>query len=127
MSWKNINLETKRSKKRFLQKKQQQQQTFNIGDIDANKLLVSKEEPYGINGSIKYFIGYSDNDVIRPISIILSQMIAYAKYFESNKIMSFKISDNKLLKKYTQIWKTVRILLNIKFDSEMFVVIMIDA
>ena len=54
-------------------------------------------------------------------------MIAYAKYFESNKIMSFKISDNKLLKKYTQIWKTVRILLNIKFDSEMFVVIMIDA
>ena len=32
--------------------------------------------------------------------------------------MSFNISDNKLLKKYTQIWKKARNLLNIKFDSE---------
>ena len=32
--------------------------------------------------------------------------------------MSFKVIDNKLLKKYTQIWKKVRHLLNIKFDSE---------
>ena len=40
------------------------------------------------------------------------------KCFEINKTMLFKISDNKLLKKYTQIWKKVRNLLNIKFDSE---------
>ena len=39
------------------------------------------------------------------------------KCFEINKTMLFKISDNKLLKKYTQIWKKVRNLLNIKFDS----------
>ena len=32
-------------------------------------------------------------------------MIYYAKHFESNKTMNFKISDKKLLKKYTQIWK----------------------
>ena len=32
--------------------------------------------------------------------------------------MSFKISDNKLLKEYTQIWKKVKNLLNIKFDSK---------
>ena len=32
--------------------------------------------------------------------------------------MSFKISDNKLLKKYTKIWKKVKNILNIKFDSE---------
>ena len=32
--------------------------------------------------------------------------------------MSFKISDNKLLKKYNQIWKKVKNLLNIIFDSE---------
>ena len=40
------------------------------------------------------------------------------KCFEIDKTMLFKISDNKLLKKYTQIWKKVRNLLNIKFDSE---------
>ena len=33
-------------------------------------------------------------------------MIGYAKHFESNKTMLFKISDNKLLKKYIEIWKS---------------------
>ena len=32
--------------------------------------------------------------------------------------MSCKISDNKLSKKDTEIWKKVKYLLNIKFDSE---------
>ena len=32
--------------------------------------------------------------------------------------MSFKVTDNKLLKKYTQMWKKVKDLLNTKFDSE---------
>ena len=45
-------------------------------------------------------------------------MIGYVKYFDSNKTMSFKVSDNKLLKKYNKIWEKVGNLLNIKFDSE---------
>ena len=45
-------------------------------------------------------------------------MIGWVKYFESNKTMSFKIIDKRLLKKYTQIWKKVKNLLNIKFDTE---------
>ena len=45
-------------------------------------------------------------------------MIGNVKFFESNKTMSFKINDNKLLKMYNQIWKKVKNLLNIKFDSE---------
>ena len=64
-----------------------------------NKILVSKEESYGTKGSLRYFIGYNDDDVIRPLCIILSQMIGYVKHFDSNKTMSFKVSDNKLLKK----------------------------
>ena len=47
-------------------------------------------------------------------------MIGCVKCFEGNKTMSFKISDNKLLKKYIQIWKKVENLLNIKFDGELF-------
>ena len=38
---------------------------FNIDDIDANKILVSKKEQYGKYNSFKYFIEYNDNDVIR--------------------------------------------------------------
>ena len=30
-------------------------------------------------------------------------MIGYAKHFDSNKAMSFSVSDNKLLKKYNKI------------------------
>ena len=40
------------------------------------------------------------------------------KCFQSNKTMSFKISDNKLMKKHTKIWEKLRNILNIKFDSE---------
>ena len=70
---------------------------FKIGDIDFNKLLVSKEEPYGKKNSFKYLIGYiDDDDVIKPLCIKLPQMIGYVKCFESDKTMSFKISDNKL-------------------------------
>ena len=45
-------------------------------------------------------------------------MIGYVKHFDSNKTMSFKVSDNKLLKKYNKIWERVGNLLNIEFDSE---------
>ena len=45
-------------------------------------------------------------------------MIEYVKNFESNTIMSFKISNKQLLKKYNQISKKVKNLLKIKFYSE---------
>ena len=44
---------------------------FKIDDIGVNKRLVSKKEPYGTKKSIEYFIGYDDNDVIRPLCIKL--------------------------------------------------------
>ena len=45
-------------------------------------------------------------------------MIGYVKCFDSNKTTSFKAIDNKLLKKYTQIWKKLSSLMNVKFESE---------
>ena len=67
-----------------------------IDDIDVNKILVLKEEPYGAKNSFKYFIEYNDNDVIR--SLRHPQMIGYVRKFEGNTTMSFKIW--KELKKY---------------------------
>ena len=61
---------------------------------------------------IKYFIEYDDNDVIRPICIELPQMIGYAKYFETNKTMPFKVNDKKLLKKYNKHGKKIGSLMN---------------
>ena len=98
MSGKSVNFGDKKIKRSKFYKNKK---TFKIDDIDVNKILVSKEEPYGANKWIEYLIGYNDNDDIRPLCIMLPQMTGYVKCFESNKTISFKISDNKLLKKYT--------------------------
>ena len=45
-------------------------------------------------------------------------MIGYVKHFDSNNTMSFKVNDNKLLKKYNKIWKKISNLMNIEFDSD---------
>ena len=115
MSGKNINFEDKKiNKSNFYKSKK----IFNIYDLDVNEILVSKKESYGTKNSSKYFIGYNDDDVIRPLCINLPQMVGYAKHFDSNKTISFKVSDNKLLKKYTKIWEKISNLMNIEFDSE---------
>ena len=45
-------------------------------------------------------------------------MIRYAKCFDSNKAMSFKVIDKKLLKKYIKIWEKISILIGKEFDGE---------
>ena len=60
---------------------------FNLHDLDVNKILVSKKESDGTKNSLKYFIGYNDDDVIRPLCINLPQMIGSVKHFDSNKTM----------------------------------------
>ena len=89
---------------------------FNIDEIDVDKILVSKKEPYGKKSSLIYFTGQNDNDVIRPLCIKLPQMIGYVKHFDINKTMSFKANDNRLLNKYTKIWERVSSLMNTKLD-----------
>ena len=80
--------------------------------------IFSKEEPYGTKNSFKQFIRYNDTHVIRPLCIKFPQMIDYARKFEGNTTMSFNVKDSKLLKKYNQIWKKVKKLLKINFNSE---------
>ena len=89
-----------------------------IDNIDVNKIFVSKKESYGKKRSSKYFIGYNDDDVIRPLCIWLPQTIGFVKKFDDKKIMSFKVTDKKLLKKYSKIWEKVSSFMNIEFDSE---------
>ena len=71
MNGKNINFDNKNIKKSNFYNKNKK--IFNIDDIDANKILVSKKEQYGKYISFKYFIGYNNNGVIRPLYLFLSQ------------------------------------------------------
>ena len=68
--------------------------------------------------SFKYFIGYNDNDGIRPLCIKLPLMNGYDKYVDSSKTMSLEAIDKKLLKKHTKIWAKISTLMNKEFNSE---------
>ena len=46
----------------------------------------------------KYFIGYKEGKIVKPLCIILSQMTGYIKYFENGgKNLSFVIGDDDVL------------------------------
>ena len=45
-------------------------------------------------------------------------MIGYVKCFDSNKTISFKVNDCKLLRKYNKILEKISNLMNIEFDNE---------
>ena len=48
--------------------------------------------------SFKYFIGYKEGKIVKPLCIILSQMTGYIKYFENGgKNLSFVIEDDDVL------------------------------
>ena len=66
MNRNNINVDNNNNNKKsdFYNKNKK---IFYIDDIDVNKILVSKKEQYRKYNSFKYFIGYNDNDVIRPL------------------------------------------------------------
>ena len=78
MSGKGVNFDDKKIRRSDFYKNKK---VFQIDNIDANKILVSKEEPYDTQNSFKYFIGYNDNDVIRLLCAKLPKMTGYAKKF----------------------------------------------
>ena len=83
MSGKNIIFNDKKIKKGNFYKEKKQSK---IDDIDVNKILISKKEAYfAQKKSSKYFIGYNDDDIIRPLCITFPQMIGCVKCFNSNK------------------------------------------
>ena len=115
MSEKNISFNDKKiQKSEFYRNKK----VTSIEDIDVNKILVSEKEPYGTKNSIKYFIGYNENDVIRPLCVRLPQMTGYARKFDENATMSFRANNKQLLKNYNKIWEKVEKLLRIDFESK---------
>ena len=115
MSRKNINFDDKKIKKSNFYKNKK---TNNIDYIDVNNILISKKEAYGTKNSFKYFIGYNDNDIIRPLCIRLPQITVYFRKFNENSTMPFSVKDKQLLKNYSKIWKKAENLLNIDFESK---------
>ena len=98
--------------------KKVKKKVFQIDDIDANKILLSKKEPYGAKNALKYFIGCNHNDVNRPLCLRLPQMTGYAKKSNEIATMSFRVNNKQILKNYNEIWEKVEKLLRIDFESK---------
>ena len=70
-----------------------------LDSVDLSKILVSSR--WKLNDTTyKYFCGYLNNDVIKPLCVILPQMSGYIKYFYNNgKNMSFVTDDKEVYEK----------------------------
>ena len=86
-----------------------------LDSVDLNKIVVSKK--WKINDTTyKHICGYLNNNTIQPLCVIVPQMDGYIKYFDDGgKNMSFVTDDEKIYKKYNEIWEVVRNLLKIDF------------
>ena len=102
------------NKKEFHKSKQ----AIELDSVTTDKIVVSdkfrhNEERY------KFFIGYQEDEIVRPLCIILPQMNGYIKYFENGgKNMSFLIKNDEVWEKYEDIWNVIKNKLGIKFHSE---------
>ena len=63
--------------------------------VDLDQIVVSYEFKHNAEG-FKYFIGYLECEIVKPLCIILPQMDGYIKYFENgSKNMSFSLKMMK--------------------------------
>ena len=71
-------------------------QAISLDSVDKSKIIVS--DKWKINDiTSKFFIGYLDEDTIKPLCIILPQMSGFIKYFKNDaKNMSFMAEDKDI-------------------------------
>ena len=102
------------NKKKFHMSKK----AIDLMSVNVNKIVVSDKFNHNEDG-FKYFIGYQEGEIVKPLCIILPQMSGYIKYFENGgKNMSFLIKDDEVWDKYDKIWDVIKDKLGITFHNE---------
>ena len=71
---------TKINKKEFHKSKQ----VIDLDSIITDKIVLSDKFRQSEEG-FKYFIGYQEDEIVKPICIMLPQMNGYIKYFENGR------------------------------------------
>ena len=94
-------------KKKFYSSKE----AILLDSVDLSKIVVSSR--WKLNDTTyKYFCGYLNNDAIKPLCLILTQMSGYIKYFDNGrKNMSFVTDDKEVYE------NVVKVLLKLKFAA----------
>ena len=93
-------------------------QPIDLMPVNTEDIVTSDKFKHS-DERFKYFIGYQNGEIVKPLCIILPQISGYIKYFEnSGKNMSFMVKDDNLLDKYNKILDKIKNKLNIKFHSK---------
>ena len=91
---------------------------IDLQSVIVDKIVVSDKFKHSEDG-YKYYIGYQEDEIVRPLCIILPQMNRHIKYFENGgKNMSFLIKNDEVWEKYEEIWDAIKNKPGIKFHSE---------
>ena len=66
------------NKKEFHKSKQ----PIDLMSVNVDQIVISDKFKHSDDG-FKYFIGYQESEIVKPLCIILPQMSANIKYFEN--------------------------------------------
>ena len=73
--------------------------------LNLDQIVVSDRFKHG-DGGFKYFLGFQEDEIVKPFCIMLPRISGYIKYFESGgKNMSFLIKDYEVWEKYEKIFR----------------------
>ena len=79
---------------------QKSKQPIDLDLINVDQIVMSDKFKHS-DDDFKYFIGYKEDEIVKPLCIILTQMTGYIKYFENGgKNMSFMVKNDMHLDKY---------------------------
>ena len=67
------------NKKKFLKSKQ----SIDVRSVNVDQIVISDKFKHN-NEGFKYFIGYQEDENVKPLCIILPQMNGYIKYLVKN-------------------------------------------
>ena len=85
--------------------------------VNTERIVISDKFKDSDEG-FKYFIGYQEDETVKPLCIILPQMSGHIKYFKNGgKNMSFRVKDDSVLHKYNKMWNKIQEKLSTKFQS----------
>ena len=76
--------------------------------VNVDQIVISDKFKHSDEG-FKFFIGYQEDEIVKPLCIILPQMSGYIKYFENGgRNMSFFVRNENVLDKYNKIWDKIK-------------------
>ena len=85
-------------------------QAIDLDSVDIDKIVVSDRFKHSEEG-FKYVIGYQEDEIVKPLCIILPEMNGYIKMFLS-------IKNDEVGEKYDEVWDVIKNKLGIKFHSQ---------